>query len=124
MLKRVLDVGNCAADHGAIQALIEENFRAEVVQVHGADDALDQLRAQPFALVLINRKLDRDHSDGLVVLKQIKAQANLATVPVMLITNFVEHQQSAVQCGAEPGFGKSELDRPETLDKLSKFLAS
>ncbi len=124
MLKRVLDVGNCAADHGAIRALIEENFRAEVVPAHGAADALQELRAQAVALVLVNRKLDRDHSDGLDVVKQIKSQPKLAAVPVMLITNFAEHQQSAVQCGAEPGFGKSELDRPETLAKLKKFLAS
>ncbi len=43
--KRVLDVGNCSLDHAAICCLVEENFAAEVVQTHAAEDTLKALRS-------------------------------------------------------------------------------
>jgi two-component system chemotaxis response regulator CheY len=122
MTKRVLDVGNCVPDHASIVRLIEGNFDAKVVQAHGPEDALDVLRGRSIDLVLVNRKLDRDYSDGLDVITQIKQDPALSAVPCMLITNFAEHQQSAVQAGAEHGFGKLEFDRQETRDRLSRFL--
>jgi CheY-like chemotaxis protein len=123
MSKRVLDVGNCVPDHAAIRRLVEGNFDAEVIQAHGADDALAALVADRFDLVLVNRKLDRDYSDGIEVIRQIKAEPRTAAVPVMLITNYSDHQDTAVAAGAERGFGKLEFDRPETLDRLRAFLS-
>ena len=40
--------------------------------------------------------------------------AALAATPVMLVTNYPEHQQAAVEAGAEPGFGKDVLRSAET----------
>ncbi len=122
MPKRLLDVGNCVPDHAAIRALVNSNFDAEVVQAHGPDDTLDQLRKQPFDLVLINRKLDRDYTDGIEVLRQIKSDAELAKTPVMLISNYAEHQEQAVAAGAEYGFGKLEFNHSATHEKLARFL--
>ena len=122
MSKRVLDVGNCVPDHAAIRSLVERKFGAEVVQTHGPDDTLAELRTGKFDLVLINRKLDMDYSDGLDILKAIKADSSLAKTPVMLITNYEEHQAAAVAAGAEPGFGKLSLNTPQTLERLGKFL--
>jgi CheY-like chemotaxis protein len=124
MAKRVLDVGQCGFDHGAIRRLIESQFAAEVVQAHRLDDAIQRLRSEPFDLVLVNRKLDADYSDGLDVLRTIKADAALASTPVMLVSNYAEAQQAAVAVGAEPGFGKSELNQPATREKLRAFLLS
>ncbi|MBP90167.1 MAG: response regulator [Planctomycetaceae bacterium] len=122
MTKRVLDVGNCVPDHSSIRRLVEDNFDAKVVQAHGPEDALAKLSKGGIDLVLVNRKLDRDYSDGLEIIKQIKQSAELAAVPCMLITNYTEHQDQAVQAGAERGFGKLELDQPETQDRLKRFL--
>ncbi len=122
MMKKVLDVGNCAMDHGAIRQLIESNFNAEVRQAHGADDALSALRHGDFALVLVNRKLDRDYSDGIEVIRQLKADAELATVPVLMITNYAKHQDAAIAEGAKRGFGKSDLSHANTLETLRQFL--
>ena len=122
MAKRVLDVGNCDADHAAIRALIEGSFQATVVQADGPQDSLAALRAGGIDLVLVNRKLDADQSDGLDVIRQIKQHPDHSTTPCMLITNFEDHQQSAVEAGAEPGFGKRQLDDPATREKLSRFL--
>jgi len=122
MAKRVLDIGNCVPDHGAIRAMLEKTFRAEVVQADGTSDALTALQKEPFDLILVNRKLDQDYSDGLDVIKSIKSDAKLASVPCMLITNYPDQQQVAVAAGAEYGFGKKELYTDETRSRLAKFL--
>jgi CheY-like chemotaxis protein len=122
MSKRVLDVGNCVPDHAAIRRLLETTFHADVVQADGPDDALAILRSEPIDLVLVNRKLDRDYSDGLDIIQQIKADAQLASVPCMLITNYPDQQQLAVAAGADYGFGKKELHTPDTHSRLAKFL--
>jgi len=102
--------------------MLEKSFRADVVQADGPDDALAALRKEPFDLVLVNRKLDQDYSDGLDVIKAIKSDAKLTTVPCMLITNYPDQQQAAVAAGAEYGFGKKELHTEPTHARLAKLL--
>lgn len=124
MGKRVLDVGNCVPDHAAIRRLLESSFGAEVVQAHGADDTLRILSAEKFDLVLVNRKLDQDYSDGLAIIERIKADPKLAGVPCMLVTNYADQQEAAVAAGAEYGFGKKELQSSATREKLARILIS
>jgi two-component system, chemotaxis family, chemotaxis protein CheY len=123
MTKRVLDVGNCGIDHTLICTMLEKSFAAEVVQAHGPADTRQLLQSQPFDLVLVNRKLDQDYSDGLEIIQQIKADPKLAKTPCMLVTNYPDHQQAAVAAGAEYGFGKKELYSSETHSRLAKFLS-
>lgn len=124
MSKKVLDVGNCGPDLAAITGFLTSHFDCVVEQAHGAEDALAKLRGGEFSLVTINRKLDRDYTDGVEVLKAIKADAEVSEVPVMLVTNMAEHQELAVSLGAELGFGKLEYDKPETVEKLQPILGS
>jgi CheY-like chemotaxis protein len=121
--KRVLDVGNCSMDHGAIRRLVEGQLGAEVVQNHTQTEALETLRRGRFDLVLVNRKFDRDYSDGLELIRAIKSRPELAEMPVMLISNYEEYQQAAVEAGALRGFGKSELGSLETAERLREVLA-
>lgn len=123
MRKRVLDVGNCQPDHAAIKGLLAR-FDCDIVQAHEASDALKALRAAPFDLVLVNRKLDIDYSDGIEVIRQIKADPQVGQTPVMLITNYAEHQDAAQQLGALRGFGKLEYGKPETTQKLEAVFGS
>jgi response regulator RpfG family c-di-GMP phosphodiesterase len=123
MPKRVLDIGNCDLDHAAIRRMLESSFGAEVVRAHQESDSLQLLRTQPFDLVLVNRKLDADYSDGLPIIERIKADQELAATPCMLITNYPEHQQAAVAAGALSGFGKQELAAAATRHKLAQVLA-
>lgn len=118
----VLDVGNCVPDHASIRKMLTRNFDVEVLQTHAADDTLALLRQRAVDLVLINRKLDNDYSDGVEILKQIKGDRLLAKTPVMIITNYAEQQDAAVALGAERGFGKLELQDPATQQKLSALL--
>jgi ActR/RegA family two-component response regulator len=121
--RRVLDVGNCGPYHTSIRRMLTTNFGAEVIQTHGLDDTLAALQKNFFDLVLINRKLDNDYSDGTVILERIKTNPEYSDLSVMLITNYPEHQANAVALGALPGFGKLEIDTPETRAKLAKVLS-
>ncbi len=121
--RRVLDVGNCGPDHSSIRKMLTNNFGVEVLQAHGLEDTMAALRSSSIDLVLINRKLDQDYSDGIVILEQIKSKPEYSDLPVMLITNYAEYQAEAVALGALPGFGKLELNTPETRSKLASVLA-
>jgi two-component system chemotaxis response regulator CheY len=122
MTKRVLDVGQCGPDHATISSFLARNFDCEIVRTHGLEDTLRELSESQFDLVLVNRKLDRDYSDGIEIIRRIKSDAPTSAVPVMLITNYPEHQEAAVAAGALWGFGKLEFDEPETRKRLAAVL--
>ncbi len=122
MTKRVLDVGNCSMDHGSIRSLLEGTFGATVVQAHNAVQTTDLLAKESFDLILVNREFDEDGTEGIEVIRAIKADPKTSSIPVMLITNYTEHQATAVAAGAEPGFGKKGLHDPKTHERLRKHL--
>jgi CheY-like chemotaxis protein len=123
MSKQVLSVGQCGVDHAALASMLKNNFGAKVVPAETAADALAALGHDKFDLVMVNRKLDADYSDGLEIIRAIKADPQIAATPCMLVTNYPEHQQAAVAAGAEPGFGKLAYHLPETREWLARFLS-
>ena len=122
-MKRVLDVGQCAADHYSLRRLIEGSFDAEVVQARrcprgargtsrrrfrpGAGQSPARCRRQ-------RRAGDHPRHQG---------RRKPGATPVMLVTNYPEHQEQAVAAGAVPGFGKAALHQPETRERLARILA-
>jgi CheY-like chemotaxis protein len=124
MSKRVLSIGNCYLDQTELQRLIAGQFQAEIVSVARWDEAQAALHEGRFDLVLVNRRLYGDTLDGVDVIARLKADPDFAMLPVMLLSNHAEYQKTAVDAGAEPGFGKAELDRRETREKLRRYLAS
>ena len=112
----------CSPDHAAISQFLGEHFDVTIDRAALPTEALEKLRSSSFDVVLVNRKLDADYSDGLEIVKSIKADPDLASMPVMLVSNFADAQTEAIQCGAEQGFGKSELDSPDVVKRLGKFL--
>jgi CheY-like chemotaxis protein len=122
MPKRVLDVGQCGPDHFSIRSYLTRNFGCEVVQVDDTAGALAELKDGQFDLVLVNRKLDCDYSDGVDVIRAIKADPKSASVPVMLVTNYREHQEAAIAVGAVRGFGKLEFGDPATRARIAEHL--
>lgn len=123
MPKTLVDCGNCGPDFNSIRKMVTSNFEATVVQTHGAEDTLELLRSRKVDLVTVNRKLDRDYSDGLEIIRAIKADPDVKDIPVMLVTNYDEHQQTAIQEGATYGFGKLEIGNEATVEKLKPYLA-
>jgi len=120
--KCILSIGQCSADHWSISRTIEKRFPAEVVRAGTSDEAVAMLQREAFDLILVNRVLDSDGSDGLEVVKRVQADARLRQVPVMLVSNYQEAQQQAVGAGAVPGFGKDSLGRPSMIALLKPFL--
>lgn len=93
-----------------------------VEQAHLTDEALLRLKSESFDLVLVNRKLDHDYSDGTELVAGMKADPDLKNVPVMLISNYPDAQQEAVALGAEYGFGKLELSQRGTQERILRAL--
>jgi CheY-like chemotaxis protein len=99
-LKRVLLVEDNLNDIELTLAAFAENHLAnEVVVVRDGVEALDYLYRRGLfamraegnpAVVLLDLKLPR--IDGLQVLKQLKADPNLKTVPVVMLTSSREEQ--------------------------------
>jgi CheY-like chemotaxis protein len=120
--KRILSVGQCAADHGSIARAVVRHFDAQVVPVDTSDEALNRLRDEAFDLVLVNRVFDADGDSGVKLVQQIKAEEPIRQVPVMLVSNYDDAQREAVQAGAVHGFGKAALGDPQTIDRLKTYL--
>lgn len=123
MMKRILDVGNCGFDHSSLARMVEREFGAEAIAAHDASEALRQAKSGKYALVVVNRVLDGDGSSGLEIIQSLKNDPETKDVPVMMITNYADHEAKAVAAGAEPGFGKSTLNDPQTRARLARFLA-
>jgi len=122
MKKRVLSVGQCVPDDGALLRFLSSHFDVELVRSPDKEDALKRIRTEQFDLITVNRKLDADYSDGMDVIQSIQQDPDINTTPVMLVSNYPDAQEKAVQIGAEYGFGKMEYEKPEVVERVGKFL--
>jgi len=120
--KKVLSLGQCAADHASIAGLLRRHFDVQVDEADTFADAESQLSLGHYDLVLVNRVLDRDGEEGLDFIARIKAQTDLHQLPVMLVSNYQDAQDQAIARGALPGFGKSSLGSTKTLNRLRDVL--
>jgi CheY-like chemotaxis protein len=120
--KTVLSIGQCRPDNAAITHFLTSNFDVDVLATDLADDSLTALQKKSVDLILINRKLDADYSDGMEIMNLIKSNPQTEQIPVMLISNFPESQEQAVEAGATYGFGKAELSSPETIERVRDAL--
>jgi CheY-like chemotaxis protein len=122
-MKRVLSVGQCGFDNSGIGRTIRRHFAAQVLTADSAQEAIEALGQGDISLVLVNRVLDADGSAGMDLIKRIKSDPALEPVPVMLVSNYEEAQEEAVEAGAIPGFGKATLEHPPTIERLKHYLA-
>ena len=95
-MPRVLSVGQCGFDHRMIAHRLREGFQAEIIPADTFDEAVATLRASHFDLVLVNRVTDEDGSDGLDLIRTLKADEALAGVPVMLVSNYDDETTTAL----------------------------
>ena len=108
---RILSVGQCSFDHASISRHLGKSYGAEVAGADTIGGALVTLRAGEFDLVLVNRVFDGDGTPGVDLIRAIKADPDLADIPVMLVSNYQDAQAEATALGALPGFGKADLRR-------------
>ena len=123
MKRKVLDVGQCNADNSRISQLLQKHFDAQVDRSHSLDEAVKAATSTAYDLILINRLLDANGSAGMDVLASLKSNPASADIPVMIVSNYQDAQDQAVQNGAVAGFGKAALDSTDTLEKLSQYLS-
>ncbi|MFQ5423898.1 MAG: hypothetical protein ACE5F9_07950 [Phycisphaerae bacterium] len=119
---RVLDVGNCDPDHGMIRSMLLQHFDVDVDRVMSVDEALASMRERSYALVLFNRLIFSDGSEGIELLRRAKADPMLSGIPIMMISNLAEAQAASLEARGEPGFGKQAIGAPATLEAISPYL--
>ena len=122
--KRILSVGQCWADHGSIARTMKKEFGAEVDPAENTPAAIERLRKGGYSLVLVNRVFDADGASGVDLIKKVKSDADLQSVPVMLVSNYDDAQHEATAAGAMVGFGKASLGRPQMLERLRPLLVA
>ena len=102
--------------------MLTQHFSVTIDRVMFVDEALDQMRAPRYDLVLLNRLIFDDGSEGLELVRRAKSDPELKTIPIMMLSNFPEAQSTAVAAGAEPGFGKATVSSQATVELLSRYL--
>ncbi|HAH46011.1 response regulator [Gimesia sp.] len=122
MVKRVLSVGQCVPDTSSLMRFLTSHFDVEIDQSDVETDTLEKLKASEYDLVLINRKLDADYSDGIELIQKIRATSEIKPSPLMLVSNYPEYQEQAVEVGAVYGIGKDQYRDPQTAARLKPYL--
>ncbi len=120
-MKNVLIVGHCDQDNPQITSLIEKNFSAKVTREKLLKKIIGCLEKQDYDLVIINRIGAFDQEGGLELIKEIKKDGRFDT-PLMMVTNYKEQMDKAIECGAVEGYGKDKLHDKKTVELLRKYL--
>lgn len=120
-MNNVLIVGHCDLDHPQITSLIEKNFSAKVTRAKLLNETIECLDKQDYNLVIINRIGAFDQESGLELIKTIKKDGRFK-VPLMMVTNYKDQMDKALEIGAVPGYGKDNLNDKETIELLGKYI--
>lgn len=120
--RRVLSVGQCGFDEHNLRDFIERRYHARVLSVPSLTGALEMLARERFDLVLVNRIGASDGQSGLNLIRALQGGQFPDPPPVMLVSNLPEAQEEAMQHGALPGFGKTDLRGANKLPQLDEVL--
>ena len=122
-IQRVALVGHCGFDAGSLSRLAGQIApQAEVVRVND-QETLDTMTG-PGTLLLVNRALDGrfDAETGIDLIRVCRSREDAPAA--MLVSNYADAQQQAVEAGALPGFGKSQVGDRATTQRLADVIAS
>lgn len=116
-INTVVLVGHCGFDQSSLSRAVAAMLPGVAVKSINDSAALTAY-SRPDALLLVNRVLDGrfDAGTGVDLIEQLAGQQ--PAPKLMLISNYQDAQARAVEAGALPGFGKSELGSPDTAKKL------
>ncbi|MBP9886444.1 MAG: hypothetical protein KBF93_09105 [Leptospiraceae bacterium] len=121
-MKIIMSVGQCNPDHSALSNFLTKHFDCKIIRIDSTQEAITSLQKESVDLVLVNRKLDVDYTDGTILIEQMQSDTNLRNIPIMLISNYPESQDEAVKLGAKRGFGKLEFQSDESVKKVKEAL--
>jgi ActR/RegA family two-component response regulator len=120
--RQVILVGHCGPDTHMLKSAISRAL-PHVQIAHANDEGKLKDHLSPDSLLLINRVLDGAFSfdSGIGLIEMLSKHSPAPRM--MLISNFPEAQQRAVQAGAMPGFGKTQLYNDATAQLLRNAIA-
>jgi DNA-binding NarL/FixJ family response regulator len=119
--KRILLVGHCLPDRYFLTRVMKKAAPEAEVEHANTDDALHKHLEQADAL-FVNRVLDghfADHS-GIDLIRELLSSGRARAA--VLISNYEDAQREAEEAGALPGFGKAELGRDSTRERIRTAL--
>lgn len=122
MSKKVLLVGHCGPDSSYLRMAVRA--ADPKAQILSADDQgeLDEALESGVDLALFNRQLGYGFNDsgGVEIIRGMKKV--LPDLRMMLVSNYPEAQEAAVEAGALPGFGKREIGSPRVVQLIKQAL--
>ena len=124
MAKKVVLVGHCGPDSSYLRMAVSKAYRDAQVSLADDDSDLKKLLNDGTAdLLLLNRQLDWGFAteSGVELIRQLRPK--YPAVKMMLVSNYPDAQQEAVEAGAMPGFGKREIGSPRVAEVLKAALA-
>ena len=114
----VVLVGHCTPDAYMLKSMVERVLPGTEVHSINDDDALADHHGDE-AIWLVNRVLDGAFSVGQSGMDLIESRVNsIPAAKVMLISDLEEHQGTAEDLGARPGFGKKGLYDDSSATRL------
>lgn len=119
MAKRVLSIGNCGYDHGNLSSALAKHFDVEMISAESVKEATAAVSRDQFDLIVVNRLFDSTGESGIELIKKFKETVKS---PMMLISNYPEYQQQAIDVGAVPGFGKTQVGKAELVKVVEEYL--
>jgi len=123
MAKNVVLVGHCGPDASYLRGAVSRAMKEAHIALVDDKAELDRALADRVDLVLVNRQLDWgfETEQGIELIRQLRQQH--PDLRLMLVSNYSEAQQQAVQAGAAPGFGKREIGTPRVTELLKSALS-
>ncbi len=115
-----------ADDDAAVRKLYEIELKGKGYDVETAENGEEALRhvtsAKPDIILL---DVMMPQKDGITTLKALKAHPTLATIPVIMLTNFGQEDivKDALSSGATDYLLKYKITPSEMADKISQILS-
>jgi CheY-like chemotaxis protein len=119
MSKRVVAlVGHCGPDSSYLRMTISSAIKDVTVATAYDEASLNKLLEQGVDLLLLNRQLDYGYKfdEGVELIRDLRAK--YPSLKMMLVSNYEEAQEAAVEAGALNGFGKREQGTPKVKELL------
>lgn len=124
MPKKVVLVGHCGADSAYLRIAVSGAAKEVSVLTAHDESALNKYISEGVDLVLLNRQLDYGFQteEGVELIRDLRTKH--PNLKLMLVTNYDDVQQRAVQSGALSGFGKRELGSAKVKELLRNALTA
>jgi len=103
-----------------VRKLKEEGY--QTVEAVDGEEALEKIKKPPFDLILLDLILPG--IDGFEVLKQVKEESSLASVPVIILSNLGQREEveRGLKLGAVDYLIKAHFTPGEIIKKIKSIL--